>query len=133
MASSAHAVIDAIHRTQVRLLADDGTPMTGEATITFRVINAESGTELWKETQTVPLTNRTGRPLGADEADNPLDTDVLQRERLEGVVHGILLVKLRQCHETPFMPCPTPPFRRWVHSPGGSENATRLPWMAFIG
>ena len=79
-ASSAHAVPGQFTH-QGRLLADDGTPMTGEATITFRVINAETGgTELWKETQTVALTNGFyAAVLGADEAGNPLDTTVLQQ------------------------------------------------------
>ena len=70
-ASSAHAAPSQFTH-QGRLLADDGTPMTGEATITFRVINAETGgTELWKETQTVPLTNGFyAAVLGANETEN---------------------------------------------------------------
>ena len=79
-ASSAHAVPGQFTH-QGRLLADDGTPMTGEATITFRVINEETGGDtLWSETQTVPLTNGFyAAVLGADETENPLDTDVLQQ------------------------------------------------------
>ena len=78
--SSAHAVPGQFTH-QGRLLADDGTPLTGEATITFRVTNEETGGDtLWSETQTVPLTNGFyAAVLGADEAGNPLDTDVLQQ------------------------------------------------------
>ena len=79
-ASSAHAVPGQFTH-QGRILNDDGTPITGEATITFRVINAETGgVILWKETQTITLTNGFyATVLGAEEDENPLDTSVLQQ------------------------------------------------------
>ncbi len=78
-ASSAHAVPGQFTH-QGRLLNDDGSPKTGEASITFRVINAETGgTILWKERQTVLLNNGFyAAVLGADETENPLNTAVLQ-------------------------------------------------------
>ena len=79
-APSAHAVPGQFTH-QGRLLADDGTPMTGDVTITFRVANAETGgTALWEETQELSLTNGFyAAVLGANEETNPLDTDVLQQ------------------------------------------------------
>ena len=79
-ASSAHAVPGQFTH-QGRLLADDRTPMTGEATIRFRVTNAETGgTVLWEEELTVLLNNGFyAAVLGVDETENPLDTTVLQQ------------------------------------------------------
>jgi len=77
LATTAHAV-PAQFTHQGRLLDADGTPLEGEATITFRVADAESGgAALWEEAITVPLTNGFySAILGADEDENPLDTDV---------------------------------------------------------
>ena len=66
---------------QGRLLDADGMALEDEATITFRIADAESGgTNLWEETQTVSLTNGFySAILGADEDDNPLDIEVLSQ------------------------------------------------------
>jgi hypothetical protein len=66
---------------QGRLLDVDGMALEDEATITFRIADAESGgTNLWEETQTVSLTNGFySAILGADEDDNPLDIEVLSQ------------------------------------------------------
>ena len=78
-ASTAHAV-PAQFTHQGRLLDADGEAREGDATITFRVTDSESGgTALWEETLTLPLTGGFyAAVLGADE-DNPLDTDVLSQ------------------------------------------------------
>ena len=78
-ASTAHAV-PAQFTHQGRLLDADGAPLEDEATITFRVIDSETGgTALWEDDITVLLTNGFySAVLGADE-DNPLDTDVLSQ------------------------------------------------------
>ena len=74
-ASTAHAV-PAQFTHQGRLLDADGAPLEGEATITFRVTNADAGGDtLWEEAITVSLTNGFyAAVLGADET-NPLDTN----------------------------------------------------------
>ena len=66
---------------QGRLLDADGMALEDEATITFRIADAESGgTNLWEETQTVSLTNGFySAILGADEDGNPLDIEVLSQ------------------------------------------------------
>ena len=66
---------------QGRLVQPDGTPMTGEVSITFRVMNAETdGTPLWEEAISVSLNNGFyAAVLGANEVDNPLDVDVLKQ------------------------------------------------------
>ena len=76
-ATTAHAV-PAQFTHQGRLLDGDGVPLEGEATITFRVTDAESGGDtLWEEAITVTLTNGFyAAVLGSDEAGNPLDTEV---------------------------------------------------------
>jgi hypothetical protein len=78
-ASTAHAV-PAQFTHQGRLLNADGDAREGDATITFRVTDSESGgTALWEETLTLPLTGGFyAAVLGAEE-DNPLDTDVLSQ------------------------------------------------------
>jgi hypothetical protein len=78
--STAHAVPGQFTH-QGRLLDADGAPLEDETTITFRVTNADmAGDTLWEETITVPLTNGFySAVLGADEAENPLDTDVLSQ------------------------------------------------------
>ncbi len=78
--ASAHAV-PAQFTHQGRLLDVDGVPLEGEAVITFRVTSADEGGEsLWEETLTVLLTSGFySAVLGADEDDNPLDTDVLSQ------------------------------------------------------
>jgi hypothetical protein len=79
-ATTAHAV-PAQFTHQGRLLDADALPMDGEATITFRVTDAESGgTALWEETQTVALNNGFYPAiLGVEEEDNPLNTDVFSQ------------------------------------------------------
>ena len=79
-ATAAHAV-PAQFTHQGRLLDADGTPLGGDATITFRVTDSETGgTALWEETLTVPLTNGYySAVLGADDETNPLDTEVLSQ------------------------------------------------------
>ena len=78
-ASTAHAV-PAQFTHQGRLLDADGEAREGDATITFRVTDSESGgTALWEETLTLSLTGGFyAAVLGAEE-DNPLDTDVLSQ------------------------------------------------------
>ena len=78
-ASTAHAV-PAQFTHQGRLLDADGEAREGDATITFRVTDSESGgAALWEETLALPLTGGFyAAVLGADE-DNPLDTDVLSQ------------------------------------------------------
>jgi hypothetical protein len=63
---------------QGRLLDVDALPMDGDATITFPIVNADSGGDtLWEEAITVPLTNGFySAVLGANEEDNPLDVEV---------------------------------------------------------
>lgn len=77
---TAHA-IPAQFTHQGRLLDAEGVPLDGEATITFRVTNDETGgDELWEETITLTLTNGFySAVLGADDVGNPLDTDVLSQ------------------------------------------------------
>ena len=77
LGSPAHA-IPAQFTHQGRLLDAEGAPLDGEATITFRVTDAESGGDtLWEEAITVTLTNGFyAAVLGSDEAGNPLDTEV---------------------------------------------------------
>jgi len=79
-ASTAYAV-PAKFTHQGRLLDADGAPLEDEATIIFRVTDSEvGGTALWEETITTPLTHGFySTVLGADEEDNPLDTDVLSQ------------------------------------------------------
>jgi hypothetical protein len=77
--STAHAV-PAQFTHQGRLLDADGDALSGDATITFRVTDSDSGgTALWEETVTLPLTGGFySAILGADE-DNPLDTTTLSQ------------------------------------------------------
>jgi hypothetical protein len=77
--ATAHAVPSQFTQ-QGRLLDGDGEALSGDATITFRVTDSETGgTALWEETLTLPLTNGFyAASLGADE-DNPLDTAVLDQ------------------------------------------------------
>ncbi len=77
-ATTAHAV-PAQFTHQGRLLDADALPMDGEATITFRLITEETGGVIvWEEALTVPLTNGFySAVLGANEEDNPLDTEAL--------------------------------------------------------
>ena len=76
--ATAHAV-PAQFTHQGRLLDADGEALSGDATITFRVTNSESGGDtLWEETLTVPLNGGFySAVLGVDEDDNPLDTATL--------------------------------------------------------
>ncbi len=78
LASSAHAVPGQFTH-QGRLLEPDGSPLEGNATITFRVTDAETdGRILWTETLTVPVNNGFyAAVLGTDTEANPLDTSVL--------------------------------------------------------
>ena len=78
--ATAHAV-PAQFTHQGRLLDADGEALSGDATITFRVTNAESGGDtLWEETLTVPLNGGFySAVLGVDEDDNPLDTSTLSQ------------------------------------------------------
>lgn len=81
--ATAHAVpVQTMH--QGRLLDGDGVPMEGEIEVTFRLIDAETGgTIVWEETSTVTLTNGFYiSMLGADEEENPLDTDALDQAPL---------------------------------------------------
>ena len=76
-ATTAHAV-PAQFTHQGRLLDADALPMDGEATITFRVTDAESGgTAMWEDEITVLLTNGFYSAVLGASADNPLDTEVL--------------------------------------------------------
>ena len=76
-ATTAHAV-PAQFTHQGRLLDADALPMDGEATITFRVTDSESGgTALWEDEITVLLTNGFYSAVLGAGADNPLDTEVL--------------------------------------------------------
>ena len=79
-ATTAHAV-PAQFTHQGRLLDADGTPLEGEATLTFRVTDSETGgTVLWEETLTLPLNGGFyAAVLGSDEDTNPLDADVLSQ------------------------------------------------------
>jgi hypothetical protein len=79
-ASTAHAV-PAQFTHQGRLLGDDSTPLEGDATLTFRVLNTDTGGDtLWEETLTVSLNSGFyAAILGADEDGNPLDTAVLSQ------------------------------------------------------
>jgi len=79
-AHSAHAV-PAQFTHQGRLLDADESPLDGEADLTFRIINAESGGDiLWEETVTVSLTHGFySAVLGADMDENPLDTGTLSQ------------------------------------------------------
>jgi subtilisin-like proprotein convertase family protein len=80
LGGNAHA-LPAQFNHQGRLLDSDGGALEGDATITFRVTNAESGGDtLWEETLTVPLNSGFySAILGADEEDNPLDIEVLSQ------------------------------------------------------
>jgi hypothetical protein len=75
--ATAHAV-PAQFTHQGRLLDAGGDALSGDATITFRVTDSDSGgTALWEETLTLPLTDGFySAVLGASE-DNPLDTAAL--------------------------------------------------------
>jgi hypothetical protein len=66
---------------QGRLLDADGMALEDEVTITFRLTVAETGGDvLWEEPLTVSLNNGFySAVLGADEDDNPLDTEVLSQ------------------------------------------------------
>ena len=66
---------------QGRLLDADGMALEDEVTITFRLTVAETGGDvLWEEPLTVSLNNGFySAILGADEDDNPLDTEVLSQ------------------------------------------------------
>ncbi len=78
-ASTAHAV-PAQFTHQGRLLDSDGGALEGDATITFRVTDSESGgTALWEETLTLPLTGGFYSAILGADGDNPLDTDVLSQ------------------------------------------------------
>jgi len=76
--STAHAVPGQFTH-QGRLLDADGVPLDGEATLTFRIITEDTGGDVvWEEPITVTLTSGFyAAVLGADEADNPLDVEVL--------------------------------------------------------
>jgi subtilisin-like proprotein convertase family protein len=66
---------------QGRFVDSDGIPLTDDTTITFRLMDSDSGgTTLWYEEQTVGLTNGFySVVLGAEEEENPLETDVLEQ------------------------------------------------------
>jgi|GEM_PF-4149325 len=66
---------------QGRLLDADGLPLEGETALTFRVMNADSGgAVLWEESLVVDLNGGFySAVLGADEASNPLDIEVLSQ------------------------------------------------------
>ena len=82
-ATTAHAV-PAQFSHQGRLLDAEGTPLEGDATVTFRVTDSETGgSALWEETLTLALTNGFyAAVLGADDDTNPLDADVLSQAPL---------------------------------------------------
>jgi len=67
---------------QGRLLGEGDEPLTGERMITFRLMDAaEAGEPVWEEEIEVALTQGFySVVLGADEADNPLDVEVLAME-----------------------------------------------------
>ena len=69
---------------QGRLLDGDGTAMEGEVEVTFRLIDADTGgTIVWEETSTLTLTSGFYiSMLGADEEENPLETDMLDQAPL---------------------------------------------------
>jgi hypothetical protein len=69
---------------QGRLLDEDGVPIEGEVEFTFRMLDAdEGGNTVWGETHTLSLENGFySAVLGADEADNPLDVEVLDQAPL---------------------------------------------------
>ena len=80
LSSTAYAV-PAQFTHQGRLLDAEGEPLEGDITITFRVATEETGGEvLWEEPITVPLNNGFySAILGADEGENPLDTEILSQ------------------------------------------------------
>ena len=79
LGSTAHA-IPAQFTHQGRLLDAEGAPLEGEATITFRVTDSESGgTALWEDAVTVPLTNGFYSAVLGTSDDNPLDTTTLSQ------------------------------------------------------
>ncbi|MEE2750922.1 MAG: hypothetical protein VX519_05800 [Myxococcota bacterium] len=64
---------------QGRLLDENGMPMEGTHALDFRLYDAaESGNILWEETHEVEVLNGYySLVLGADEANNPIDTSLL--------------------------------------------------------
>jgi hypothetical protein len=79
LGANAHA-LPAQFTHQGRLLDSDGGALEGDATITFRVTDSESGgTALWEETLTLPLTGGFYSAILGADGDNPLDTDVLSQ------------------------------------------------------
>ena len=79
--SSAAWAVPAQLTHQGRFVDADGIPLTEDSTITFRLMDSDSGgSTLWDEEQTVGLTNGFySVVLGADEDENPLETDVLEQ------------------------------------------------------
>lgn len=69
---------------QGRLLDEAGTPVEGEVSISFRLMDdAESGSAVWSEDITVTLTNGFYvAVLGQDEETHPLDSSVLEQAPL---------------------------------------------------
>ena len=77
--STAHAV-PAQFTHQGRLLDADGEALLGDATITFRVTDSESGgSALWEETLTLPLSGGFYSAVLGGSEDNPLDTSTLSQ------------------------------------------------------
>ena len=110
-ATTAHAV-PAQFTHQGRLLDSDGTPLEGEATLTFRVTDSETGgTALWEETLTLPLNGGFyAAVLGSDEDTNPLDADVLSQAPvwLEVQLAGEAAMSPRSAiHAVPYAPMAT--------------------------
>jgi subtilisin-like proprotein convertase family protein len=79
--SSAAWAVPAQLTHQGRFVDSAGSPLTDDTTITFRLVDSDSGgTTLWDEEQIVGLTNGFySVVLGADEDGNPLETDVLEQ------------------------------------------------------
>ena len=78
--TAAHAV-PAQFTHQGRLLDADGVPLDDEVTLIFRIATEDSGGDtLWEDTFTLPVENGFySAVLGADEADNPLDVEILSQ------------------------------------------------------
>lgn len=67
--------------TQGRILDADDAPLDGALDVSFRLMDSETGgSTLWEETQSVDFVNGFYTVLlGVDEADNPLEDDVLDQ------------------------------------------------------
>ena len=78
---------------QGRILDSNGAGVSGLHDLTFRIYDAEtSGTLLWEESITTTMTNGYyAAVLGADETNNPLDSNILELYQNQSFFQPLIL------------------------------------------